>query len=146
MSRPVAFIVTIATGLLVAAQPPANSDLSRHVGDIGAAFISILIAGALIGVLLLAFGETGRLSGISGIRPEHVLGGLGGAAVVYVGLVAVRPLGVGGVVALLVGAQLAGSVVIDRFGWFGVHHVPLGFGRLAGLVLVIAGTLLITRA
>jgi transporter family-2 protein len=145
MSRPVAFILTLAIGLLVALQPPANADLAKHVGDLGAALVSLLIAAVVIGVLLLAFGQPARLSGITGFRPEHVLGGLGGALVVYIGLVAVRPLGVGGVIALLVAAQLAGSLVIDRFGWFGVPQVALSAGRLGGMALVIAGTLLITR-
>jgi transporter family-2 protein len=108
--------------------------------------VSILISAVVIGALLLVFGHPGRLSGITEIRPMHLLGGLGGAMVVLIGLVAVRPLGVGGVVALLVGAQLAGSLVVDRFGWFGVHQVGLSAGRLAGMALVIAGTLLITRA
>jgi len=38
------------------------------------------------------------------------------------------------------------SIVIDRFGWFGVHQIGIGAGRLIGLGLVIAGTVLITRA
>jgi transporter family-2 protein len=146
MSRTVAFILTLAIGLLIALQPPANADLAKHVGDLGAALVSLLIAVVIIGVLLLVFGQPARLSGITGVRPEHILGGLGGALVVYIGLVAVRPLGVGGVIALLVAAQLVGSLVIDRFGWFGVQQVGLSSGRLAGLALVIAGTLLITRA
>jgi bacterial/archaeal transporter family-2 protein len=146
MSRPVAFILTLAIGLLVALQPPANADLAKHVGDLGAALVSLLIAAAIIAVLLLVFGQPARLSGITGIRPEHVLGGLAGAFVVYIGLAAVRPLGVGAVIALLVGAQLVGSIVVDRFGWFGVQQVGLSAARLAGVGLVIAGTLLITRA
>jgi bacterial/archaeal transporter family-2 protein len=145
MSRAVAFIVALAAGLLVSAQPPANADLATRVGDLGAAFVSLVIACVLIGVLLVVLGRAGRLSGLSGFRPEHLLGGIGGAAVVYVGLVAVRPLGVGGVIAVLVAAQLVGSLVIDRFGWFGVEQISLSGGRIAGLVLVIAGTLLITR-
>lgn len=145
MTRTVAFIVAFAAGLLVSAQAPANADLGTRVGDLGAAFVSLLIAIVVIGVVMVALGRAGRLSGLSGIRPEHLLGGLGGAAIVYVGLVAVRPLGVGGVIAVLVAAQLVGSLVIDRFGWFGVERVALSPGRVAGLVLVIAGTLLITR-
>jgi transporter family-2 protein len=64
---------------------------------------------------------------------------------VTIGLIAVRPLGAGGVIALLVAGQLLIAVLADRFGWFGLHVVGLGAGRIAGLVLVIAGTLLITR-
>lgn len=146
MSRPVAFICTLAVGGLVALQPPANAALSHRVGDLGAAFVSVAISFTILGVLLLVAGHPGRLSGLSGFRPEYALGGIGGAAVVAVGLIAVRPLGAGSVIALLVAAQLIVSVVTDRLGWFGVHQVGIGAGRIAGLALVVAGTLLITRA
>src|SRR2546421_5349455 len=109
MSRGVAFACSLAAGGLVALQPPANAALSRHVGDFGAAFMSALISMTILGVLLLAVGHPGRLSGLSQIRPEHLLGGIAGATVITVGLVAVRPLGAGGVVALLVAAQLVMS-------------------------------------
>jgi bacterial/archaeal transporter family-2 protein len=145
MGRAVAFISTLLVGGLVALQPPANSALARHVGDIGAAFISLTISIAIIAVLLLAAGHPARLSGLSGFRPEYAIGGIAGAAVVLISLVAVKPLGAGGVAALLVAAQLLVSVAADRFRWYGLHHVGLSVGRIAGLVLVIGGTLLVTR-
>jgi transporter family-2 protein len=141
----VAFILTLGAGTLVGIQPAANAALSEHVGDFGAAFVSIAVSATIIGVLLLVAGHPGRLGGLAHISPEQLLGGLGGAAVVTIGLIAVRPLGAGGVVALLVAAQMIISVVADRFSWFGLHHVGIGFGRVAGVALVIAGTLLVTR-
>jgi bacterial/archaeal transporter family-2 protein len=146
MSRGLALICTLAAGGLVALQPPANAALAEHVGDLGAALVSLLISTAIITVLLLAAGHPGRLSGLSAFRPEYALGGIGGAAIVAVALATVRPLGAGGVIALLVAAQLIGGIVVDRFGWFGLHHVGIGVERLLGLALVIAGTLLIVRA
>jgi bacterial/archaeal transporter family-2 protein len=146
VSRGVAFICTLAVGGLIALQPPANALLGEKVSNLGAAFISITISFVVLTAALLIFGHPGRLSGFSsGFKFEYALGGLGGAAVVAVGLIAVRPLGAGGVIALLVAAQLIVSVVVDRFGWFGVQMVSLSAGRIAGLVLVIAGTLLVTR-
>lgn len=145
MSRPLAFILTLAVGGLVALQPPANAALAKHVGDLGAAFVSVAISLAIIGVLLVAVGHPGRLSGLSAFTPSNAVGGLGGAAVVAVSLTTVRQLGTGGVIALLVAAQLVISVIADRLQWFGVREVGLSAGRLAGLALVIAGTLLITR-
>jgi bacterial/archaeal transporter family-2 protein len=145
MSRPLAIVLTVVAGLLVGLQPPANAALSRHVGDFGAALLSAAISSAIIGVVLLLVGEPGRLSGVTHARPEQLLGGLAGAVVVTVSLVAVRPLGAGAVVALLVAAQIVISVVADRLGWFGLHHVGLDAGRLLGVLLVIAGTVLVTR-
>jgi transporter family-2 protein len=145
VTRPIAVVCTIAVGLLVGLQPASNAALSEHVGDLGAAFTSLLVAAAIIGVLLLVAGHPGRLTGVTGVRPEHLVGAIGGAAVVAVGLVAVRPLGSGAVIALLVAGQVIISVLADRLGWFGVHQVPIGLGRVLGVALMIAGTVLVTR-
>jgi len=145
MSRSVALVCTLAAGLLVGLQPASNAALSKHVGDLGAAFVSLLVATAIVGVLLLVAGHPRQLSGVNAIRPEHLVGALGGAVVVAVGLVAVRPLGAGAVIALLVAGQAIISVVADRFGWFGLHHVGIDAGRVFGVTLVLAGTLLVTR-
>jgi len=145
MSRTLAIVLTLAAGLLVGLQPPANAALSKYVGDFGAAFVSIAISMAVIGALLLLVGHPGRLSGLGSIRPTHVIGGLGGAAVVSISLVAVRPLGAGAVVALLVAGQLIMAVVADRLGWFGLDRVDIDAARTVGLLLVVGGTVLITR-
>jgi transporter family-2 protein len=146
MSKAVAIVVTLVAGSLIAFQPPANASLADHVSDLGASFVSLVISAVAVGVVLLVFGDVGRLSGIGGFRAEHLLGGLGGALVVTVSLITVRPLGVAGVVALLVASQLCASVVIDRFGWIGVHEAGISAGRVLGLALVIAGTVLVTRS
>jgi bacterial/archaeal transporter family-2 protein len=145
MTRPVAVLCTIAVGLLIGLQPASNAALSEHVGDLGAAFVSLLVATVIIAVLLLLAGDPGRLSGLSSIRPEHLVGALGGAAVVAIGLVAVRPLGAGAVIALLVAGQVIISIVADRLGWFGVQHIGISAGRVLGVTLILAGTLLVTR-
>jgi transporter family-2 protein len=145
MNRTVAIIGALAAGGLVGLQPPANAALSQHVGDLGAALVSTVISVTIIAILLVTFGEPGRLAGLAHFRPAWAIGGIGGAAVVSVALASVRPLGAGAVVALLVAAQLFASVAADRFGWFGLHATALGPGRIAGLVLVIAGTALVVQ-
>jgi bacterial/archaeal transporter family-2 protein len=146
MNRGEAISLTIAAGLLVGLQPAANSALSDHVGDFGAAFVSIVITLAIAAIVLVIAGHPSRLSGLGSATPVELIGGVGGAAVVIVSLITVRTLGAGGVVALLVTAQLVISIAIDRLGWFGVQHVGISVGRVLGLLLVIAGTVLITRA
>ncbi len=145
MPRSLALLTTLAVGGLIALQAPANSALAKHVGDLGAALTSAVIAVVILAVPFLVFGDPARLSGLGAFRPEHVLGGLGTAAVVLVSLITVRSLGVAGVAALMIGGQLLISVVADRFGWFGVTEVGLTPGRWVGIVLVAAGTVLIVR-
>jgi bacterial/archaeal transporter family-2 protein len=146
MTRSIALLCTAAAGLLVGLQPGSNAALSEHVGDLGAAFVSLAIGVVIIGVLLVVTGHAGRLTGLTGIRPVNLIGGLGGAAVVAIGLAAVRPLGAGAVIAVLVAGQVVMSIVADRLGWFGLHEVQIGIGRLVGVALIIAGTVFVTRS
>jgi transporter family-2 protein len=143
MDRAAALICTLAVGGLVALQPPANAALAHHVGDLGAAFISVVLSATIVGVLLVVVGHPGRLSGLSAFKPEYALGGIAGAAIVTVSLIAVRSLGAAGVTAALVAAQLIVSIAADRLGVFGLKEVPLSWQRLAGVALVIGGTSLI---
>lgn len=145
MNRGDAISLTIAAGLLVGLQPAANAALADRVGDFGAAFVSIVVTLVVAAVVMVIAGQVGRLSGLGSAKPVELIGGVGGAAVVIVTLITVRTLGAGGVIALIVTAQLVIAIVIDRFGWFGLHQIGIGAGRLIGLGLVIAGTVLITR-
>jgi transporter family-2 protein len=130
MDRTTALIATGLVGLLIAAQPPANEQLGKQVGDLGAAFVSLALSLAIVAVLLVTVGDVGRFtSGLGQMRPEHALGGLGGAAVVLVSLVAVRSLGAGGVAAALVATQLLGSIVLDRMGVLGLEGSPITVQR-----------------
>jgi transporter family-2 protein len=144
VDRNLAIVLTLAVGGLVAFQPPANELLARHVSDLGATFVSISISWVVITVVLLTVGDVGELRGLSNFRPEYALGGVAGATVVFITLVAVRPLGAAGLVALLVASQLVMSAVIDRFGMLGLQQVGLSGTRLAGIALLIAGTVLVT--
>jgi transporter family-2 protein len=77
--------------------------------------------------------------------PWMWLGGVFGAFVVLTITVTTPRLGVAAVVALLIAGQLAMGALIDRFGWFGVERVPLGWQRLLGIALLAAGTALVLR-
>jgi bacterial/archaeal transporter family-2 protein len=144
VDRLAALILTLAVGALVASQPPSNAALAHHVGDLGAAFVSLLISTVIVAVALVAFGDPGRLGGISGFRPEHALGGIAGAAIVAVSLVTVRTLGAGGVTAALVAGQLIVAVLLDRFGVLGLHRIQLDWERGLGVALIVAGAVLVT--
>jgi transporter family-2 protein len=143
MDRGLAIVITLAAGGLVAFQPPVNAALSRQTGDLGAAFTSLAISWVIIAIALVASGELGTLRGLGEFRPHHVLGGVAGAAIVYVSLVTVRSLGAAGVAAALVAAQLIVAAVLDRLGVLGLEETGFSAARIAGIVLLVAGTVLV---
>ncbi|MDE3070446.1 MAG: DMT family transporter [Acidobacteriota bacterium] len=147
MSRAVAVIVALGAGCLVGIQPPVNARLGASVGKLQAATVSFLI-GAVVLVLLswvLARGGLGAVRHV-GTAPWWALtGGLLGAVYVAVSLITVRTLGATGLVAAVIAGQLAVSLAVDRFGLLGIARQPIGVSRLVGLVLLVAGVVLVVR-
>ena len=143
MSRAVAVLLIMLVGGLVAAQPPANQLLSRHVGVLGAAFVSLVISTAIVGCLLVIIGEPSALKRVPEFRPEYVIGGIAGAAVVTVSVLAVKSLGASGVTAGLVATQLSVSVVLDRLGLLGLEGNAISLQRLFGIGFLFLGTYLV---
>ena len=73
------------------------------------------------------------------------MGGLLGAVYVSVALVVVRALGAAGLTAVVITGQLAVSVAIDRFGLLGVARQQVSLQRVLGLLLLVAGVVLVVR-
>lgn len=73
------------------------------------------------------------------------LGGLLGAGAVVAGLMFVNKVGAGAFAGLTITANLLLSVLIDKFGWFGVEVHALSPGRLAGCALLVVGIVLISK-
>jgi transporter family-2 protein len=146
VSRGLAVLLGVGAGCLVGMQAPINSRLGKSVGSVEAATVSFLVGtAALVLILLIARGGIGGITQIGRVPWWALVGGLLGAIYVSVALVAVRTLGASGLTAVVIGGQLVISVVIDRFGLLGVARQAVGAQRIAGLVLLAAGVLLVVR-
>ena len=64
---------------------------------------------------------------------------------VTVALVTVRTLGVSGLTAIVVAGQLTIAVVVDRFGLLGIAKQQIDVTRVAGLVFLLVGVVLVVR-
>ncbi|MGH2898689.1 MAG: DMT family transporter [Solirubrobacteraceae bacterium] len=146
MDRGTAVLLTAFTGGLVALQAPINSTLGRSIGTWQAAFLSFAI-GTVALALIAAFakGGLGQVAGARDVSLLYLTGGLLGAAYITSVLVTVRYLGLGGVTAATIAAQLAISVVVDHFGLLGVDKQSITAPRVAGVLLLAAGTYLVVR-
>ena len=146
VSRGLAVAVGVGAGCLVGMQAPVNARLAKGVGDIQAASFSFLVGTALL-LVIAAFvrGGLGSLGRVTDVPWWALVGGLLGAVYVAVALVAVRTLGASGLTAVVIVGQLAMSVAIDRFGLLGIARQPVGVSRVVGLVLLVAGVVLVVR-
>jgi len=146
MSRTVAVLVGVLAGCLVGMQAPINARLGKSIGSIQAATFSFLV-GTVVLLAIAAFvkGGLGELANVGRAPWWALVGGLLGAVYVTVALIAVRTLGASGLTAVVITGQLAISVAIDRFGLFGLARQHIGVSRIAGLVLLVAGVVLVVR-
>ena len=146
MSRTLAVFLGVGAGCLVGMQAPINSRLGKTVGSVQAATFSFLVGTALL-LLIASFvnGGLGRLGQVRDVPWWALVGGLLGAVYVTVALIAVRTLGASGLTAVVITGQLAISVVIDRFGLFGLARQHIDASRIVGLLLLVAGVVLVVR-
>ena len=138
-------LFTALVGGLIALQPPINAGLGRATGNLPAALVSFAVGTLLLAVIVALTGKAGGLSSTFDVRWYYLIGGVLGAGYVTVALIAVSSIGAGGVAAATITGQLTAAVVIDRLGILGLEQTPLGAARIAGVVLLLAGTYLVVR-
>jgi bacterial/archaeal transporter family-2 protein len=147
VSKELAVIATVAAGGLVAAQPTVNNVLSKKIGTFGAVSMNFIVGTVL--VLLVTFVFAGGFRDVEGVETPAwyywVFGGCSGVAIVLTSLITVRELGAGGVTAAVIAGQLTLSIVIDRLGVLGLEERAITWDKIAGIVLLAAGTVLIVR-
>lgn len=138
-------MLTIGVGGLVALQAPMNGRLRATIGGTPAAMFNNLVGLSLLIVLFAAAGKAIATEGVRDVPWWAFLGGLCGALYVVTALTAVGTLGAGGVTAATIAGQLTVAVVVDQLGLLGVERHPITPLRLAGVVLLAAGVVLIVR-
>lgn len=138
----------IVSGALQAWGPPMNGALRNALTNPWlASLVSFLpIVALLVCVLICLPHPMPTLEGVEAMPWWAPLGGLVGAFAVVAGLLFVNRVGAGAFAGLLITANFLMSLVIDRFGWFGMDIHPISAGRLIGAGLMVAGIALIARS
>lgn len=145
MSKAVPLLAALAVGVALAMQGAVNSELSRHVGQMRAVFISIMVSAVVVLILVLVRPGPGSLAGLAHSPPWAFSGGLLGVAILIATIIAVSRIGVVATTSALLAAQVIASAIIDQFGLLGVAVRPVGPSRLAAIALVILAVLLVSR-
>ena len=139
-------ILIFLAGAMTAAQPPTNAVLARASGSvIFAAFLSFAVG--TLALIAVALATQPRLS-IGALREVPWwawLGGFYGAFFVAAGAFAAPRIGVASLITIAVAGQLLAALLIDHFGGFGMTATPISLGRVMGVLLVVAGVLLVRR-
>jgi transporter family-2 protein len=140
-------ILALIAGAMIPIQSALNNKLSIHLqSPVLSAFISFAIG--LMGLFLYIILSRIPLSQLSGVRnapPLTLLGGLCGAFFVTAAVISVPRLGIAVTFSLVILGQMLITLPIDHFGLLGVPVREINLPRLMGVILVIAGVILIRR-
>jgi transporter family-2 protein len=139
-------LLVLLAGAMTAAQPPTNAVLAKASGSpIFAALLSFAVGTAVLIALMLALQPRLALSPLRDVPWWAWAGGFYGAFFVAVGAYAAPRLGIASLVTIAVAGQLIAALLIDHFGGFGLDRAPISAGRVLGILLVLAGVVLVRR-
>ena len=141
-----AVFLSLVAGLAGSIQVAVSGAFGERIGVLEAsAFGAVVGAVILLGIVLAARQDLGGV--VAGLRepPWLWLNGVM-SAIVVAGITFSAPrAGTFATIGLLIAGQLAMGVAIDALGLFGVQRIPVTPARLAGLVLLAGGALLVLR-
>jgi len=141
------YALAFVSGLLLTIQVGLNAALRNAFGNPGTAALANFMVGTagLFAYLLITRAEWPGRAALSGAPAWAWFGGLLGAFYVGSSVVVGPRLGAAALLALTVFGQLVASLIVDNYGWLGFPQHPLTLTRCAGVVLLLAGVVLIVR-
>ncbi len=142
MSQIFPLLAVFLGGIAIAVQAPLNAAVAKILGaPLPAAAVSFGVGFAVLLALSLASG-TASYGRLSSVPPLLWTGGLLGAFYVTAVIWGVPALGALSTVAALILGQMAGALVLDSIGAFGLAVQQITPKRLAAAGLVAAGLVL----
>ena len=134
MSLPSWFLLALPllSGAMMPLQAGVNGQLARHIDSVlSASLISFLV---------------GSLAAFRGLSWWHWTGGLLGVLFVVSAAFAGPRIGALLFMSLVLAGQLSAALLLDHFGWAGFPQASVTAGKIAGLLLIVAGVWLIRRS
>lgn len=144
----VAALLALVAGLGLPTQTGINAQLGLWTrSSITAALISFAVGTAALLVVSLVLRLPLPLWAAAGAQPWWIWsGGLLGAFFVAATTFIAPQLGATTMLALILAGQLVASVYLDHFGLLGFPLHPISLGRIGGILLLVAGVVLIRNS
>lgn len=140
-------LIALLAGAMMPTQAATNNKMAAFVDSpILAAFVSFLVGTVALFIYMLLSGVP--LMNLSGVKDAPAIawaGGLLGAFFVAAAVTLVPKLGVAMTFSLIIAGQMVVTLVIDHFGLLGIEVKPISWQRLAGILLITGGVVLIRK-
>lgn len=135
----------VAAGAGVAAQAVINARLRFILGaPVWAAATQFIVGLAVLGTIA-AISRQSLPTGAAIAKVPWWMwtGGIYGATFILMSVIVTPKLGAALMLAASIVGQLAAALVIDHYGWFGADVIPISVTRVAGVLLLVGGVILI---
>jgi len=140
-------VAALILGAILPMQAAINSRLAKSINNpVYAAFISFAVGTVALFIYLVITKQFNLQSLHPKQNPWWIwTGGLLGTFFVA-GIVMLLPrLGVALAFSLVIAGQMIASLLFDQYGWLGVAIREISLGKIAGVILLIAGVVMIRK-
>lgn len=140
-------LLAIAAGAVLPLQVGVNSTLRQGIGSpVVAALISFAVGSACLLAYAIASRAAWPSAQMLGKLPAWAwIGGALGAYYVATAILVAPKLGAANLVCLTITAQLLTSLLLDHYGLIGFVQHGINTARVAGALLLVAGTVMIVK-
>jgi len=139
----VAIALTIVAGIAGAVQAAVMGELGERTGIFPALAFAGVVS-VVLGLTLLLI-VTRSFSGLGDVARQPLWLWTGGALSVLIILaitVAAPRIGLAATIGTIIALNLVMAAAMDRYGWFGLDRVAIGWPRVAGLLFLGVGAAL----
>jgi bacterial/archaeal transporter family-2 protein len=139
----VAIALAVAAGLAGAVQAAVMGELGERAGIFPALAFSGIVS-VVLGLALLLIAKQ-SMAGLADVVRQPLWLWTGGALSVLIILaitVASPRIGLAATIGTLIALNLGTAAAIDRFGWFGLDRIAIGWPRVLGLAFLGVGAAL----
>ena len=141
------YLLTVFLGVLLTVHLAMNARVGAAIANprVGNALFWCIGAIMAIGVGLTGW-RAGALAPLGEVNPVLLTAGAIGATLVFAIAWLIPQIGAGPLTLCLLLGQIVSGMVISHFGWLGSPVQPMTAMNLAGVVVMIVGVVLATRA
>jgi bacterial/archaeal transporter family-2 protein len=139
-------IMAFLAGSFLPIQAAMNSKLAKTGGSpVHASMISFVIGAVALVIYILLTSQNISWKGIKEAPTYAWAGGILGAFYVTVIVLAFPKIGPGLTFGLVVAGQLLISMLMEHYQIMGTQQMPISMGRIAGLLLIVVGVIVMKK-
>ena len=146
MEKFIWIIMAFIAGSFLPIQSGMNNKLAKTGGSpVHASMISFAIGLLALVIYIILTSQNVSWRGIKDAPTYAWIGGILGAFYVTIIVLAFPKIGPGLTFGLVVTGQLLISMLMEHFRVMGAEHIPMSIGRIAGMLLIVSGVIIMKK-